>query len=62
MPYVGLVPGGSLQPNLLIKVNGTVSRTPNAFAVNLQLGPRVNPRDDLALHLSGRLRKFSLIL
>jgi len=52
MPYQGLVPGGALQPNLMIKINGTTLPGANQFAINLQLGPRVNPRDDLALHLS----------
>lgn len=51
-PYCGLVPGGGLQTGILIKVNGRATPSANQFAVNLQLGPRVNPRDDLALHLS----------
>ena len=36
----------------MIKINGAVRPNANAFAINLQLGPRVNPRDDLALHFS----------
>jgi len=52
MPFVGLVPGGSLQPGLMIRINGTISPNANQFAINLQLGPRVNPRDDIALHFS----------
>lgn len=36
----------------MIKINGITRPSPISFAINLQLGPRVNPRDDLALHLS----------
>jgi len=52
IPFCELVPGGALQQNLMIKINGTVLPGASQFCVNLQLGPRVNPRDDLALHLS----------
>lgn len=49
VPYVGTmrVFGGQL-----LKIVGTPRYQASRFAINLQTGPNVNPRDDIALHLS----------
>lgn len=52
VPYVGIVPGGVLQPGALIRIQGTAHVGARCFAVNLQCGPNTSPRDDVALHLS----------
>ncbi|RWS04671.1 galectin-4-like protein [Dinothrombium tinctorium] len=43
---------GALYAGQMIRVQGEVHSSPNCFAINLQTGPRVNPRDDIALHIS----------
>lgn len=48
-PYIGVV---RLFPHTLIRINGKPRPNAMRFAINLQTGPSVNPRDDLALHLS----------
>lgn len=44
----GLVPGK------MVKVQGKVPADAVRFAVNFQLGPTLNPRDDIAIHVSPR--------
>ncbi|KRY16718.1 Lysocardiolipin acyltransferase 1, partial [Trichinella patagoniensis] len=39
-------------PGMLIKVTGEVHEDAKWFAVNLQSGPRISPRDNIALHIS----------
>ena len=56
MPYVGKVEGG-LIPGKMVKIQGKTSEGANRFAINYQLGPGLNPRDDIALHVAPR---FSL--
>ncbi|XP_076645921.1 uncharacterized protein LOC143355191 [Halictus rubicundus] len=53
VPYVGLVEGG-LIPGKMVKVQGKVPLDAVCFAVNYQLGPGLNPRDDIACHVSPR--------
>lgn len=53
IPYVGAVEGG-LVPGKMVKVQGNVPSNAIRFAVNYQLGPTLNPRDDIALHVSPR--------
>ncbi|XP_031833773.1 uncharacterized protein LOC116427496 [Nomia melanderi] len=53
IPYVGTVEGG-LVPGKMVKVKGKVPSDAIRFAVNYQLGPTLNPRDDIAIHLSPR--------
>lgn len=53
IPYVGDVPGG-LSPGKMVKIQGTATPDAVRFAINYQLGPNINPRDDIALHLSPR--------
>lgn len=48
-PYVGPL---RVFPGTLIKVGGRAKLNAVRFAINLQTGPSLNPRDDLALHLS----------
>lgn len=48
-PYVGQI---RVFPGTLIKVSGKPSVGAWRFSINLQLGPRRTPRDDIALHLS----------
>lgn len=39
-------------PGTIVKVSGRPRPNATRFAVNFQTGPSINPRDDLALHLS----------
>lgn len=48
-PYVGRL---RLFPGTLVKVAGRARPNATRFAINFQTGPSLNPRDDLALHLS----------
>lgn len=48
-PYVGTM---RVFPGTLIKITGKPRIGANRFAINLQVGPSLNPRDDLALHFS----------
>lgn len=45
---------GGLVPGKMLKVQGTVPASAVRFAINYQLGPNLNPRDDIAIHLSPR--------
>ncbi|XP_014226027.1 uncharacterized protein LOC106651855 [Trichogramma pretiosum] len=53
IPYVGEIHGGVV-PGKMVKVQGKVPHEATRFAVNYQLGPGLNPRDDIALHVSPR--------
>lgn len=48
-PYVGTL---RIFPGTLVKISGQPRANATRFAINLQTGPSLNPRDDLALHLS----------
>lgn len=48
-PYVGSL---RIFPGTLVKVSGRARPNATRFAINFQTGPSLNPRDDLALHLS----------
>jgi len=48
-PYVGTL---RVFPGTLVKINGRPRPNATRFAINFQTGPSLNPRDDLALHLS----------
>ncbi|CAL1684036.1 unnamed protein product [Lasius platythorax] len=53
IPYVGKVEGG-LRAGSMVKIQGQVPPEAVRFAVNYQLGPTLNPRDDIAIHVSPR--------
>ncbi|XP_012286911.1 collagen alpha-1(III) chain [Orussus abietinus] len=53
IPYVGDVEGG-LFPGKMVKIQGKVPPEAVRFAINYQLGPNLNPRDDIAIHVSPR--------
>ena len=53
MPYVGEVEDG-VTPGKMVKIQGKVPDDSTRFAVNYQLGPNLNPRDDIALHICPR--------
>ncbi|XP_076166709.1 uncharacterized protein LOC143146367 [Ptiloglossa arizonensis] len=53
VPYVEAVQNG-LVPGKMVKVQGKVPADAVRFAVNFQLGPTLNPRDDIAIHVSPR--------
>ncbi|XP_063977845.1 pro-resilin-like [Diachasmimorpha longicaudata] len=53
IPYVGAVEGG-LTPGKMVKIQGKIPPEAVRFAINYQLGPNLNPRDDIAIHLSPR--------
>lgn len=48
-PYVGTL---RVFPGTLVKIAGRPRPNATRFAINFQTGPSLNPRDDLALHLS----------
>lgn len=50
---MGAVEGG-LRAGTMLKVKGKVPSQAVRFAVNYQLGPTLNPRDDIAIHVSPR--------
>ncbi|KAL6431756.1 hypothetical protein ACFW04_007347 [Cataglyphis niger] len=53
IPYVGKVEGG-LRAGTMVTIRGEVPPQAVRFAVNYQLGPTLNPRDDIAIHVSPR--------
>ncbi|KYN08584.1 PREDICTED: spidroin-2 [Cyphomyrmex costatus] len=53
IPYVGKVEGG-LRAGTMVKIQGKVPPQAVRFAINYQLGPTLNPRDDIAIHVSPR--------
>ncbi|KAL0127511.1 hypothetical protein PUN28_003058 [Cardiocondyla obscurior] len=53
IPYVGKVEEG-LRAGTMVKVQGKVPHQAVRFAINYQLGPTLNPRDDIAIHVSPR--------
>ncbi|RZF43095.1 hypothetical protein LSTR_LSTR001273 [Laodelphax striatellus] len=50
VPYIGPI-AGPLSPGRTITIRGNVFPNCNRFAINLQNGPNVYPRDDVALHI-----------
>ncbi|PSN32330.1 hypothetical protein C0J52_17636 [Blattella germanica] len=50
IPYVGLIDGG-FHPGKMVRIQGTVHPSANRFAINLQCGPNMLPRDDIAVHV-----------
>lgn len=50
---MGPVEGG-LRAGTMVKIRGKVPPQAVRFAINYQLGPTLNPRDDIAIHLSPR--------
>lgn len=50
---MGVVEGG-LRAGTMVKVQGKVPPQAVRFAINYQLGPTLNPRDDIAIHVSPR--------
>ncbi|XP_043271608.1 spidroin-2-like [Venturia canescens] len=53
IPYVGEVDSG-LMPGKMLKIQGKTPPNAVRFAINYQLGPNLNPRDDIAIHISPR--------
>ncbi|XP_054154422.1 galectin-4-like [Oppia nitens] len=51
IPYCDRI-GYPLNIGTLVRISGTSHPTARCFAINFQCGPSINPRDDLALHLS----------
>ncbi|KAL1460822.1 hypothetical protein WDU94_012765 [Cyamophila willieti] len=51
IPFIGPIPGGC-QPGTLIDIQGHVPLHSTRFAVNIQCGPNVSPRDDVAFHIN----------
>lgn len=50
---MGEVEGG-LKAGTMVRIQGKVPSNAVRFAVNFQLGPMLNPRDDIAIHVSPR--------
>ncbi|KAF4531718.1 hypothetical protein B566_EDAN009341 [Ephemera danica] len=51
IPYVGSIDGG-LSPGKMVRIQGSSPATANRFAINIQTGPGMHPRDDIVLHVS----------
>lgn len=45
---------GGLRAGTMVKIQGKVPPQAVRFAINYQLGPTLNPRDDIAIHVSPR--------
>ncbi|XP_058803659.1 uncharacterized protein LOC131671326 [Phymastichus coffea] len=60
VPYVGEVEGGLISGKM-VRVQGQVPADSTFFAINYQLGPSLNPRDDVALHISPRFKEGIII-
>ncbi|XP_037071999.1 galectin-4-like [Pollicipes pollicipes] len=54
IPYCEMIPGGPLLPGRMIRIQASSYPNASRFAVNLQVGPNVNPRDDIAMHVNVR--------
>ncbi|XP_059471352.1 elastin-like isoform X2 [Neocloeon triangulifer] len=52
VPHVCPIDGGGFTPGKLIKLHGSSPPTATRFALNIQAGPNLNPRDDIVLHIS----------
>ncbi|XP_075222168.1 uncharacterized protein LOC142324916 isoform X2 [Lycorma delicatula] len=50
VPYVGAI-AGTVSPGFVICVRGNTHPACNRFAINLQCGPNICPRDDVLLHI-----------
>lgn len=53
---MGEVEGG-LRAGTMVKIQGKVPPDAVRFAINYQLGPTLNPRDDIAIHVSPRFHE-----
>ncbi|CAB3373861.1 Hypothetical predicted protein [Cloeon dipterum] len=52
IPHVCPIEGGGLTPGKMMKLHGSSPATATRFAINIQAGPNLNPRDDIVLHIS----------
>ena len=55
IPYIGPVVGGRFSPGKVIRIQGVVPGVAYRFDVNLQCGPEISPRDDIALQVAVRI-------
>uniref|UniRef100_T1JGR1 Galectin n=1 Tax=Strigamia maritima TaxID=126957 RepID=T1JGR1_STRMM len=60
MPYLGPIFGG-MNPGKMIALQGTAHPAAQRFSINLQCGPNVNPRDDIALHVDVRFINSTIV-
>ncbi|XP_077290863.1 uncharacterized protein LOC143914490 isoform X2 [Arctopsyche grandis] len=60
IPYLGPIPGGC-QPGQMITIDGFIPNHAQRFAINIQCGPGVNPRDDIALHINVRFPEMCIV-
>ncbi|XP_043219898.1 galectin-4-like isoform X2 [Amphibalanus amphitrite] len=61
MPYSEPIPGGPLTPGRMIRIQACPQPNASRFAINLQVGPNVNPRDDIALHINARFDENCIV-
>uniref|UniRef100_A0A0A9ZGV4 Galectin n=2 Tax=Lygus hesperus TaxID=30085 RepID=A0A0A9ZGV4_LYGHE len=52
VPYIGPVQRPLVNSGIIVRINGQATATARRFNINLQCGPSLNPRDDVALHLA----------
>ena len=60
LPYVGTIPGGMTDGRQVV-VQGSVPFHENAFTINLQCGPSLNPMSDTALHFNIRFNENCVV-
>ncbi|XP_018332659.1 galectin-4 [Agrilus planipennis] len=54
MPFLGPI-GGGFSPGKMIRIQGIAPSSGDRFDINLQCGSSIDPRSDIALHLSVRI-------
>ncbi|KAJ8308946.1 hypothetical protein KUTeg_013820 [Tegillarca granosa] len=59
-PYIGSIPGG-LTVGKQIFIQGLVPLHGNLLAINLACGPKLEPRDDVALHFVARFNENCVV-
>ncbi|XP_055532236.1 galectin-4-like [Wyeomyia smithii] len=60
IPFLGLVPGG-LRPGSMINIRGVINNHGERCQINIQTGAALNPRDDVALHISIRPNEYAIV-
>jgi hypothetical protein len=60
VPFLGLIPGG-LSIGRMIRIKGQMNHSGERFAIYVQSGPALRPRDDCSLHLSVRPSENSIV-
>ncbi|XP_041781205.1 galectin-9B-like isoform X2 [Anopheles merus] len=60
LPFLGLIPGG-LSPGRMLRIKGIITNHGERCQIYIQSGAAVNPRDDVALHISIRPHEHAIV-